>query len=177
MPKDERHSSDWKGAGTNPNTHSQGGAINPSAPTSGTEQWGNTADERRTISSSNPEHTRAGQMKGNPGDNRTEAAQRMSAAATTNKKPERNVGDNQADVSRRSGADAFSMNTSHGGADRTFRCADAGNSDCRWETSGRTDDEIMRRAEEHGRRDHGMSDWSEAQRSKVKNAIRRREAA
>ncbi len=84
---------------------------------------------------------------------------------------------NQADLSRLTSASAYSMSTSHGGQDRTFRCADVGNADCRWETSGRTDDEIVQRAEEHGKRDHGMSDWTEAMRSKVRDAIHRREAA
>ena len=162
----------------NSGSQAQSGAVNPSAPTAGTEQWGNTSDERRALGQQDPQSTRAGQMKGNPGDNQTEASQRASAAATTNKRPDRSgSGDNQADESRRSGASVHSMNTSHGGSDRTFRCADVGNADCRWETSGHTDDEIMRRAEEHGRREHGMSDWTEAMRGKVKDAIRYREAA
>ena len=69
------------------------------------------------------------------------------------------------------------MSTSHDGQNRTFRCADAGNADCRWETSGASDDEIVRRAEAHGRKDHGMGDWSDAMRSKVRNAIKARRAA
>ncbi len=84
---------------------------------------------------------------------------------------------NQVDLSRLTSASAHSMSTSHGGQDRTFRCADVGNADCRWETGGHTDDEIVLRAEEHGKRDHGMSDWTDAIRSKVRNAIRHRKAA
>ena len=41
-------------AGTNPNVQSQDGQINPSAPSVGTEGWGNTADERRVLSSDKP---------------------------------------------------------------------------------------------------------------------------
>src|SRR5262249_17440176 len=98
-------------------------------------------------------------------------------AGTTNKSFRDSTADNQADLSRRKGASSHSMNTSRGGADRIFRCADAGNADCRWQTTARTDDEILRRAEEHGRRDDGMADWTEAMNNKVRNAIHRREAA
>ncbi len=141
--------------GTNPSVNPQTGAINPSAPTVGTEQWGNTSDERRVLGELDPADTRAGQMKGNPDDS------------------------NPADLSRLTSASAHSMNTSHGGSsDQTFRCAGVGNSDCRWETSGASEDEVMRRVEEHSRRDHaGMSDWSEAMRKKVRDNIHRREAA
>lgn len=83
----------------------------------------------------------------------------------------------QADLSRRTSASAYSMNTNQGGTLHTFRCADAGNADCRWETSGGTEAEIMVRAEEHGRRDHGLSDWTEAMSNRVRDAIRRGQAA
>ena len=161
--------------GTNPSVNPQTGAVNPSAPTVGTEQWGNTSDERRVLGQHEPADTRAGQMKGNPGDSRTAETKRASERATTNKHPERDS--NQADLSRRTSASAYSMNTSHGGQDHTFRCADAGNADCRWETSGATEDEVMRRVEEHWRGDHGMKDWSTAVRNHVHDNIRRREAA
>ena len=164
------------GPGTNPHAHQRDGAINPSAPAAGTEQWGNTSDERRALTENDPKHTRAGQTQGNPGDNQTEASLLASAAATSNKSPDSKPSDNQADPSRKSGASSHSMNISHGGADRTFRCADAGNSDCQWETSGRTEDEILQRAREHGRRDHGMADWTEAMNDKVRDAIRHRAA-
>ena len=83
----------------------------------------------------------------------------------------------QADLSRRTSGSAHSMNTSQGGTEHTFRCADVGNSECRWETSGRTEDEVMRRVVEHARTDHGMSDWSDAMRSKVRDNIHQRQAA
>ncbi len=174
MPNDKTQKTQPNTPGTNPDVHSREGGINPSAPTVGTEGWGQTSDERRTLSSVDPKDTRAGQMKGNPGDHMTAASQRANEAATTNKTPS---GDNQADLSRRTSGSAYSMNTSHGGNDHTFRCADVGNADCRWETSGHTEDEIIQRAEEHGRRDHGMRDWTEATRNKVRDAIRHRNAA
>ncbi len=161
--------------GTNPNLRSRDGGINPSAPATGTAGWGETTDERRAVRTNDPEGTRAGQMQGNPGDDMTAASQRESKRATTNKRP--SEGDDQADLSRRTSASAYSMNTSQGGTNGTFRCADMGNSDCGWETSGETDDEIVQRVEEHCWTAHGLSDWSEAMRSKVRNAIGQRDAA
>lgn len=171
-----------KSGGTNPSTTSRDGGINPSAPTSGTEGWGTTTDERQTLDLTDSAATRAGQMKGNLGDQQTSASRRSSAAAGSANRPagaERDqapLGDNQAEETTK-GAPAFSMNTSHGGADRTFRCADMGNADCRWETAGLTDDEVITAAYEHGRTEHDWQDWTDAMRSKVKNAIRYRNAA
>lgn len=164
----------------NPNLRSHNGGINPSAPATGTEDWGNTADERVVVSTNDPVGTRTGQMRAMSGeleDNMTKAVQRESERATSNKRPEDDTGYDQADLSRRSGASAHSMNTSHGGKDPTFRCADVGNADCRWETSGSTEDEIMRQAEKHGRRNRAMTDWTQAMRDHVRDNIHRREAA
>jgi predicted small metal-binding protein len=166
--------------GTNPSVNPQTGAVNPSAPTVGTEQWGNTSDERRVLGGEYaPGDMRAGQMKGNPGDSRTAQTQHASERATTNKSRHRGRDKDmdQADLSSRTSASAFSMNTSHGGQDHTFRCADAGNSDCRWQTSGDTEDEVMRHVEEHWRGEHGLKDWTAALRNHVHDNIRRRRAA
>ena len=95
----------------------QDGAINPSAPTAGTEAWGTTSDERRTLSSDDPVHTRAGQLKGNPGDSQTDAAQRASNAAGSNQQPHHDSAGNQADASRRSGVSPDTTNINPG--DRT----------------------------------------------------------
>jgi predicted small metal-binding protein len=93
------------------------------------------------------------------------------------KKPSSNQGADHVDLSRLNSGSAHSMTTSQPGAGNTCRCADAGNADCSWETSGATDDEIVRRAEEHWRRHHGMGDWTEAMRSKARDAIKHRQAA
>lgn len=132
----------------NPETHK----VNPSAPTVGTEGWGNTTDERRTLSGTEPEATQPGQVRRDPGTD-------------------------QAELSRRSGATATSMNATHQGHDRTYRCADAGNADCRWETSGTSDEEIMEQAREHAQSQHGWNDWTDALRTRVRDAIRERRAA
>jgi predicted small metal-binding protein len=65
----------------------------------------------------------------------------------------------------------------HEGHDRTFRCADVGNADCRWETSATSDEEILQQAREHGQSQHGWKDWTDALRNRIRNAIRERRAA
>jgi predicted small metal-binding protein len=132
----------------NPKTH----AVNPSAPTTGTEGWGNTADERQALSENPPSLSKDGQTS-------------------------RNVGTNQAELSGRTSATATSMNVTHEGHDRTFRCSDAGNADCRWETSGASDEEILGEVHRHGQTEHGWNDWTDAMRSRVRDAIRERRAA
>ena len=80
------------GPGTNPDVYPENGGINPSAPSVGTEGWGTTSDERRVLTRQEPEHTRSGQQKGNPGDNQTEVSQRASEKANT---PERESTDHR----------------------------------------------------------------------------------
>ena len=57
-----------------------------------------------------------------------------------------------------------------------FRCRDLQH-DCPWEVSGESEEEIMPQIEEHGREEHNAYLLSEADRRKIRNAIRRREAA
>ena len=173
MPKEQHPDT----SSTTFDTQPRDGSINPSAPTAGTEGWGQTSDERQVLSDNQPAHTRAGQMKGNPGDHMTAASQREEQRARSNKKRSDKPDDVPSDLSHLTSGSAHSMSHDPSGENRTFRCADVANTDCRWETSGRTDDEVLQRAEEHGRKDHGMGDWSEAMRSKVRNAIRARRAA
>ncbi len=93
MTKDAAPDKSEKGSGTNLDVQPQDGGINPSAPTAGTEGWGTTSDERRVLGRNDASDTRAGQMKGNPGDHMTAASQRTSHAATTNKKPRNDSSD------------------------------------------------------------------------------------
>lgn len=59
---------------------------------------------------------------------------------------------------------------------KEFRCADVGNMNCNWSVTGMHEDEILRRAEEHGREAHGMSDIDEKTRNHIRGAIRDRAA-
>lgn len=62
------------------------------------------------------------------------------------------------------------------GVERTFRCADVGNADCRWEAKGRTEDELMPQISQHAREAHGMTSIDDRMRTKIKDAIRDRAA-
>jgi predicted small metal-binding protein len=62
------------------------------------------------------------------------------------------------------------------GAERTFRCADVGNADCRWEAKGRTEDELMPQIANHAAQAHGMEKIDDRMRSKIKDAIHERAA-
>ena len=128
MANNDAHNKNAKDSnlGTHPN------GVDPSAPTVGTEGWGNTADEHRVLSPNDPQSIHDGQKLG---DNT----------------PQRKA--------------------------HTFRCSDAGNSNCSWETAGDTQDEVMQKVVEHARDAHGMTDWSDALRDRVRDSIHRREAA
>lgn len=136
----------------NPSLNPKTGAVNPSAPTVGTEGWGNTRDERQSLSENPPSMAREGQLHREPDSDRAEP-------------------------SRDHGAHAGSMDVSHEGRDRTYRCADAGNADCRWETSGDTEEEVLQQVQQHGQTEHGWHDWTEVMRNRVRDAIRERRAA
>ena len=66
---------------------------------------------------------------------------------------------------------------SEGAGGKTFRCADVGFADCRWEVSGRTEDELLPKIEQHGREHHGIEEIDEDMRRHVHDAIHRRSAA
>ena len=53
----------------------------------------------------------------------------------------------------------------------SLRCADLGDPNCTWESSGESEEELMRRAEEHGRQKHNWSALSEEEREKLRRAI------
>ncbi len=55
--------------------------------------------------------------------------------------------------------------------DLSFRCADVGDKNCKWEARGRNEDDIMRQAEEHGRSAHNLN-MDDNLRNKVRGAIR-----
>jgi predicted small metal-binding protein len=136
----------------NPSINPKTEAVNRSAPTAGTEGWGNTEDERRTLSENPPSISKDGQIPHAEGSNQVEPSWRW-------------------------GSPAICMNVTHEGRDRTFRCADVGNADCRWETSGASDEEILGEVHRHGQTEHGLNDWTDAMRNRIRDAIRERHAA
>lgn len=59
------------------------------------------------------------------------------------------------------------------GGDYTFRCADAGYKECKWETHGSSPDEVLRNAEQHGRQQHNLTKMDDNMRNKVRSNIHR----
>lgn len=57
----------------------------------------------------------------------------------------------------------------------TFRCADVGQNSCNWQASGKSEDELLPKIEQHAREVHHMN-MDENARSKVRGAIRRQAA-
>ena len=66
-------------------------------------------------------------------------------------------------------------NTGQQSQNLSFRCADVGQGNCSWQTSGKSEDEVLKKVEQHAREAHNMS-MDESTRSKVKGAIRRQAA-
>ena len=111
------------------------GAVNPSAPTTGTEGYGLGSNESET--------TGVGQGQ-------------LGASQSKQPTTERDV----VPVGQ-----------------RTFRCADVGNADCRWETSSQTEEDLMDQIERHGREAHGIRNFDETTRRKILDVVRERRAA
>lgn len=124
--------------------------VNPSGPSTGTEGWGAGQGE-------------AGLAQTNIGVNNPTSTDKTSEAF-----PRRDVrGD---DLRKRSDSMSKQSNTANTtGGERTFRCADAGHPDCRWETSGRTETEITERVREHLREKHGDREWTGEVNGRIRN--------
>jgi predicted small metal-binding protein len=59
---------------------------------------------------------------------------------------------------------------------KSFRCADLGHSECKWEVSGHSEEELMPQIERHGRERHGITNLDNEARNRVRDAIRDRAA-
>ena len=61
--------------------------------------------------------------------------------------------------------------TSQGNQKLNLRCSDVGPKSCNWQVSGKSEDEILPKIEQHGREAHNLT-MDENTRSKVRSAIR-----
>jgi predicted small metal-binding protein len=59
---------------------------------------------------------------------------------------------------------------------RHFRCSDLGHKECNWEVSGRSEDEILPKIEQHGRERHNVQNFDNEARTRVRHVIRDRAA-
>jgi predicted small metal-binding protein len=60
---------------------------------------------------------------------------------------------------------------------KSLSCKDVGVKDCDYTMTGRTDEEILQKAKEHGEKDHGMKEFPQELIDKVKSQIREVKAA
>jgi hypothetical protein len=67
----------------NPSVNPKTKTVNPSAPTAGTEGWGNTTDEREALSQNPPSISKDSQTSHSVGDNQAEVSRRSAATATS----------------------------------------------------------------------------------------------
>jgi predicted small metal-binding protein len=54
----------------------------------------------------------------------------------------------------------------------SFRCADAGYTNCGWGATASNDEELMRKVEAHGRESHGIHQFSDDQRKQIRQKFR-----
>ena len=53
----------------------------------------------------------------------------------------------------------------------SFRCADAGFTACPWEAKGSTPEEVLQKAEQHGREQHNLTSIDDQTRDRVRSKI------
>jgi predicted small metal-binding protein len=66
-------------------------------------------------------------------------------------------------------------NPSSGSDNVNFRCSDVGPKNCNWQVSGKSEQEILPKIEQHGREAHNLT-MDESTRSKVRSAIQHQAA-
>lgn len=87
---------------------------------------------------------------------------------------EANITSRPATETRRSGEMANPQDVTHN-EDVRFQCSQL-HSECKWETTGRSVDELMPRIEQHGREKHGLQAFGQEIREKIQNLIHKRAA-
>lgn len=167
------------------------GGVNPSGPTTGTEGWGLAPNENRTTGTSQgrmgasadeaPKPDRSisiDQGTGAPAGPQNVGTRSINAASRNPTQRGKNAEAKVTGTERELIPGAHTLGRTERDdvpvGERTFRCADAGNADCRWETSARTEEELMDSIERHGREAHGITNFDESARRKVIDAIRER---
>lgn len=153
--------------GTNPNTMHHDGAINPSAPSVGTEGYGTASDERELIGGSNPTDSELG----------TEGAGDVRKTSY----PRNEKSDNSAaheshgrTGEQRTRSKQLSDNPDARGG-KIFNCNEVGPASCNWSVRGENEQEMIADIEKHGREAHGIT-IDDKLRTRVHDAIHDRAA-
>ena len=177
--------------GTKENT----GKINPQGPTSGTENYSpdKKGDQQQTTAGSElAGKTAAGDSGSSPKDTASDSPLGDGRNAQDWQKKNQpgpedalsgarhpNAGDLQTSRGKvNTGSDAHAgIGAGDPGGHFSFRCSDAGNADCRWETSMASADQLWNEIQQHHREVHGKPSIDEATRGKIQDAIHSRRAA
>ncbi len=172
--------------GTNANV----GKVNPQEPTSGTENFhpdkkDNQQTTAGTDSAGNNPEDRANDSPLDDGRNAQnwtsqEIPLPSDAPGNLGAGP---VSPNAGDIQDESGNldPGSSATPGYGAGDpgghHSFRCADAGNADCRWETASASSNDLWADIERHHREIHGKPTLDEISRGRIQDAIHVRRAA
>jgi predicted small metal-binding protein len=155
--------------GTKENT----GKLNPQGPTSGTENA--NPNRKRGEQSTAPSDT---DQNAEEWASRTREAASVTGSFGAGPVPANagDVQDEQGDLnpgaSATPGAGVGNTQGQH-----SFRCADAGFADCRWEVSMASSDQLWNEIQRHATDEHGMKSLDERTRGKIQDAIHVRRAA
>jgi predicted small metal-binding protein len=139
-------------AGSNPNEALDEGAINPSAPSTDTANWGNTPDERRAkVGQSHP-------------DASSSAAQGAGDVRHTSY-PQNETAQNPA-----------SREFSRPGGRWMLHCADAVKGQCVWSVTADSEEEVLGYLRAHVREAHGKNAFTADEMAHLRKAIHKRAA-
>ena len=132
------------------------GSVNPSSPTSGTEgygmQPGEPGGDTAPGSASDPNARGAGDVR-----------------QTSYPLPEP---EGERVMENKSRQDELRDNPNNRMGKRSLACRDAGQTSCNWSVVGENDDDVMRQAEQHARDEHGVKNFDDNTRQRVRDAIR-----
>ena len=161
--------------GTNQNT----GKINPQGPTSGTENYSpDKKKQQQTTAGGDDSPLDDGHNAQDwTSRNLTLPTEGSGNFATSPVSP--NAGDIQDESGNLNPGSSATPGVGAGdpGGHHSYRCADAGNSDCRWETASASSNELWADIERHHRDVHGKPTLDETSRGRIQDAIHVRRAA
>jgi predicted small metal-binding protein len=172
--------------GTNENT----GQINPQGPTSGTENFSRDRkkNQQTTAGTDSAGNNPVDRTNDSPLDDGRNAQNWTSREIPLPSNAPGNlatgpVSPNAGDIQDESGNLTPGASATPGagvgdpGGHHSYRCADAGNADCRWETSSASSNDLWADIERHHQEVHGKPTLDQMSRGRIQDAIHVRRAA
>ncbi len=136
------------------------GTINPSSPTSGTEGYGMQPGE--------PSGHKAPSSASSP---RARGADDVRRTSYPLPDPEGEIV-----MENKSRQDELRDNPNNRMGKKSFSCRDAGQTACNWSVVAENEGDVMRQVEQHARDAHGINNFDDNTRNRVRDAIRDRAA-